>query len=478
MSVPTAAYPLPGVGIDIADLGLRISAPLPGPKLTLFGITTAVFDGKDRVNDPMEVASFPAAIQATKNADGTDSELSRAIEQAQEAGAKRVEFVVIAQTSNFATVNDRWDALAESYKQLKDYTLDHVHPVNAYADATGLTSTDPNGETRTTFWNQLANFCHRATKVGNTVRGYIGITPLMQLAKDENWSVKPTTDAEVLFEYPTIAQINEYADHVEGIAGTLKDHSAETVLDGYTEGSVEQAPGVISTAYTGWAKDENGNIDVDAKNQNVDGGRYITVVGIVARQVLPSTPTRAAVNDYGGEFSENTNGAVAVAAKASTLQPHQSLTNKPIQSLIPPRSIPTGFSTRMLNARVLTMATRSNGFVVVKGITGAHNAGPYTKSDYTLWTTFNTVIVALDLAKDKAYPYLGQQSSADIMAALNNDVNAALHALTQWGLAKRVVANVIQTRDQQILSELDIELNITPTGEITNILFRAQLHKD
>ena len=478
MASPTANYNLPGATIDIADLGLRIAAPLPGPKLTLFGSTTSTLGGNLQINEPFEVSSFPAAIQAVKNADGTDSELSKALEAAVEAGAKRVEMIVVAQTSEYASANARWDALATAYRELKDYQMDHVHPCDAYADEEGLSGSDAYGESRTTFWNQLINFCHRATVVGNTVRGYIGLKPIMKLARDEAWSVAPTTDAEELFTYPTVAQLNEYADHIEGIAGTLDSHVADTALDGYLEGSVEQSPGVLSSAYTGWARDEDGSIAVDSKGQDVDGGRYVSMIGIIARQILSSTRTRAAINDFGGEFSENTNGATAYAAFCASLQPNQSPTNKPIQSLVAPRSIPSEVARRLMNARIVTMATRSNGFVVVKGVLGAHNAGPYTRSDFVLWSTFNIIITALDLARDKALHYIGQQSSAEILNALQNDVDTALNTLVQWGLARKVASSIIQTRDQEILGNLDIEINIVPTLEITNIQFRAMLHRD
>ena len=478
MPTPTADYDLPGVSVDIADFGLRVAAPLPGPKLTLFGATTATLGGAVQINEPYLIQSFPSAIAALKNADGSDSELSKAVEKAVEAGAQHVEVVIVAQTSEYATENARWDALKASFVNLKEHPMDVVHSDEAYADVEGLSGTDVDGESRTDYKRLFGDFCYRATKVGNTVRAVVGLTPLLQVAKDESWTVAPTSDAEVLFATPTLAQVNEWVEHIEGNVGTLDDHSTHAAMEGYVYGSIEQSAGVISTSYDGWAREESGSIATDYLGNNVDGMRAVTVFGAVAKQALSSTRTRAATMGYAGQFSENTNGATAYAGFLTTLNAGETPTNKTIRSLSPARSIPVTFASNFLNLRIATMVQRSTGFVVSKGITGAHNASAYTRSDFVNWSAYDTVILAIDVAKNAVEPYIGKYSAAEVINAMQNDLDNALHALVAFGMAKRVTASIVQTRDQQILGNLDIELDIVPTGEIDNIQFRAMLHRE
>lgn len=482
MTTPTATYSLPGSTVSIGDYGLRISAPLPGPKLTLVGRTTSTLGGTADLHEPYLIQSFPTAIEALKDADGTDSELSVALEKAVEAGAQHVEVVICSQTSAYGTENDRWDAIKASLNALKEHPMDWIISDEAYVDATSLSGTDGDSESRTDYRRMFGDFCYRATAIGNTVRAVVGLKPLLQTAYDESWTVAPTSSpGQVLFDYPTLSQVNEWPYHVRGEDNStngLKNHSAESELTGYVSGSVQSAPGVISASYDGWARDTDGSIATDHLGNNVDGGRAVTVFGAVCRQVLSSTRTRAALYGYGGEVSENTNGAVAFAAFMTTLNPGQSATNRQIPSIVQPRTIPASFGSAMLNARVATMVSRTTGFVVSKGITGAHNAGPYTKSDFTNLTSYDTVILAVDIAKSIVERYIGKQSAPEIINAMQYELDNGLHFLVQSNLAERVTASIIQTRDQQILGDLDVELDIVPYGEISTINFRALLHRE
>lgn len=478
MPTPSSTYSLPGVNVSIGDLGLRISAPVPGPKLTIIGRTTATLGGEIDLNEPYLIQSFPTAIAALKDADGGDSELSLAVEKAVEAGARHVEVVVCSQTSAFGTENDRWDAIKTALNTIKQHPMDFVISDEAYADATGLTGTDGDSESRTNYRRMFGDFCYRATKIGNTVRAVVGLKPLLETANDENWSVAPTSEPEEIFEVPTLAQVTEWTYHVRGVAGVLDDHSAETELTGHIYGSVEASPGVLHPSYDGWARETTGSIATDHLGNYVDGGRAITVFGAVARQTLSSTRTRAATLNYGGEFSQNTNGAVAFAALLTQLKPGESATNKTIRSVFAARTISSDWAATMLNNRICTMVSRAGGFVVSKGITAAHNAGPYTKSDFTNISTYNVMILSIDIAKTIVERYIGQQSAPEIINAMQNELDQGLHFLVQAQLASRVTASIIQTRDQQILGDMDIELDVVPYGEIDTINFRAMLHRE
>lgn len=480
MTTPSANYSLPGVDVDIGDLGLRVSAPVPGPKLTIIGVTDSTLSGAGNVNEPYLIQSFPTAIQALKNTDGTDSELSHALEKAVEAGAQHVEVVITAQATSFATENDRWDALAASLKALKAHPMDIVVSDKAYADAKGLSGTDPNGESRTNYIRMFGDFCYRSTKIGNTTKAVVGAMPLLEIANLENWSAAPTSRAGELFNTPTLAQLNEWPYHFRGENNSstgLHDHSSETELTGFVSGSVEGSPGVISGTYDGWARTEAGVIATDHLGNNVDGGRAVSVVAMPVRQTLSSTRTRAAKLNQGTQFTENTNGAVAYAAMLTTLKPGDSPTNRPVRSLVPARSIPRDFATDLNNLRIVTAVSRDSGLIVSKGVTAAHNAGVNTKSDFSNYTSFETVILAVDIARVVVNPYIGKQSAPEIINALQNELDQALNTLVNKNLASRVTATIIQTRDDQILGNLDVELDIVPYGEIDNINFRALLSR-
>jgi len=478
MPTPDADYNLPGVSVSIADFGLRISPPVPGKKLTLVGATTGTLGGEAQLNEPYAVRSVGLAVNGLKNTDGTHSELSLAVEQAAAAGARNIEVVISAFTSEYANANARWDSLAATYRQLKSHPVDVIHPVDTWVDdVTGLSGTDTYGDARNNFGKQLANFCYRAGKEGNSAQGVIGLKPLLRTAYDEDWSVKPTSEAEINYATPTLAQVNEWIDHVQGLNGTLENHTAETALDSYLEGSIEESPGVISSDYDWWAKEEDGTTAVDHLGNNVDGGRAICVFGSASRQASDSIPNLAAQAGYPGTRSINTNGAVAYSALLSTLSPIESPTGKTIPSLTPARQVPESFGRDMMNSRVVTMVNRTTGYVVTKGISSAHNASAYTRSDFVQWTTFSIVLAAIDLAKIAVEPFIGKQSSPAVMNAMKVALDESLKVLKDLQAVSRIQANIIQTSDQAILGDMDIDLDIDVFGEISNINFRAALSR-
>lgn len=478
MPVPDADYALPGGSVKISDGNLRISPPAPGQKLTLLGATTGTMSGQLQVNDPIVVRSVGLAVAGLKNDDGSDSELSLAVEQAVAAGARNIEVVKIADTSDFATPADRWDALATTYHELVDYDLDIVHPVDAYADEELGGGSDAYGETRTDFRRQLQNFCHRAADVGQITRGVIGIKPLLKVALDESWTGGPTSEAQALFETPTLTQLNEWISHIQSQNGTLHDHSTgETALEGYVYGSVEESAGVISTLYDGWALDASGTIAYDEYGEKVDGGRYVRVFGAAVRQRFPAVARIAAQNGYGGQTSINTNGAVAYAAYISTRAPWESATNAPVPSLVAARAIPESLGKAFLNARITTMVNRTRGLRVVADITGAHNANEYTRSDYVNGVMYGIVSAACEEVLYAGEPYYGKLNNPGIMSALGMAIEQRLARFKNVGAVQEIRKAIIQLEDDAILGNVDVELEIKAYNEIRRIKVRAGLSR-
>ena len=87
-------------------------------------------------------------------------------------------------------------------------------------------------------------------------------------------------------------------------------------------------------------------------------------------------------------------------------------------------------------------------------------------------------ILAVDIAKAVVDRYIGKQSAPEIINAMQNEIDQGLHFLVQANLASRVTASILQTRDQQILGDMDIELDIVPFGEINTVNFRGLLHRE
>lgn len=486
MTTPTSNYNLSRTTVDIADQALKIARKIPSVKLTLIGqvedpSTDLLTADGFACHEPYDIASIGAAVALFKNADGTDSEVSLMIEQAAAAGHKNIQ-VVVCKTSDYADENARWDALKSSFANIKHGQLDWIYSEKAYADATGLSGTDADGDSRDSYYNLFGNFCHRATKIGNTTRAVVGLKPLLEVANDENWVGAPTSEPEELFAVPKLKEIMEWPKHVKGVDNSsagLKNHSAETELTGYVLGSVEAQEGVIHPGYTGWAKDEDGTTAEDWTGEPVDGLRAVTVFGAPARQILASTRLRAAEKGYSGQLSQNTNGACAFAAALAGLKRGEIITGKTIPSLIAARTTPYSFAEEMLNARVATMYTSgNNNFVVSAGITGAHNASLYTRSDYVKISTYDIMISAVDICKTIADRYLNKFSNPELLAQLDVELNEGLRTLSKAGILKDAEVVIIQDQEQEILGQLDIEIGIRPYYEINEIRFRTTLKKD
>ena len=477
MPAPDANYELPGFDVSLSAAGLSTSPPAPGTKLTLLGITTGSITGLE-VNEPYAVRSVGSAIAALKNTDGTESELSRALEQAVAHGARNIEVVKISETSSFATVNDRWDALAGAYNQLKAHPLDVVHAADTYVDVTGFTGTDSDGKTRTDFRRQMGDFLYQATVRGNSSHGVLGLRPVLKLARDEAWSVAPTSDAQEMFSTPTLAQVNEWENHLNTTVGTLDDHTTDTALAGHMAGSSEESPGVISTSYDGWALDTAGVVALDHLGANVDGGALLSIYSVPGRVASPSVVSLAAQNGFGGTRTRNTNGAVGFAALISTLLPWESATNRTIPGLAAARNIPETFGRTFRNGRIVTSINRqTSGFTVAADVTAAHDAGAYTKSGFANRVTRFIALACLDAVRIASEPYLGKLDNPATIAAMKMGMDQNLEKLKGVGAIKSATATIIRLDDDATLGNLDVYLEVEPYNEIRKIRIREELSR-
>lgn len=469
---------LPTVRVDVADNRLSIRPPAPGTKLTILGTSTST---SIEVNEPTLAIPLPLGMRGARHTDGTPSELSLALAEAVAAGARNIELVKIAtergEDSTY-TANDRFDDIEAALDVLKLHPLDVVVLVNAYADEPNLSGTSPGGRTRSQgFVRLLGDFCHAATAEFDGVIGVVGVRPLMKVANDENWSGAPTSATGELFDDPSLSFVQEWADHLTAEAGTLHDHSVETMLDGYLAGSVETAPGTIDSGYNLWARDEDGVIVTDRDGNNVDGGAYVSVVAMLVRAINDESQNLANTYESPTQTSYNalSAGAVGYAALLTKLAPHESTTNKTIPGYVANRRMPLSVARTLTQARMVTMVERTLGLVVQLDPTAAHNGSVYTRSDFVRTSTVRIVHAAISNVRARAEPYLSRRADRPGLAALKSEVEAGLASMRSQGALQRFSVVVRASSDAQILGQVSIDLELVPAFQIEEIQVNVSL---
>lgn len=478
---------LPGVRSWIADGQLRIPPTKSGPKLIILGTTTNT--GLPKL-EPIAIADHDSGVAACRHLNGDPSELSVALDEALLAGAQNIEVVVIEHTSgelDAYTANNRWDDLRPAYDALRAHPVDFVHPVGAYLDDGGLSSTGEVGETRTNFGRQLADWCYLATSEGNPCFGVIGLQPITRVARLESWTSGPADLSGEFFDTPTRDHVTEWMYHLTG-SDNGDDHSAEELTtSGYLAGSSEESAGVVSTTYDFWARDTSGSIATDQFGGYVDGGSLFAPVAGLCR--IGGSETKKLAAKYGAtdKTTRNTNGAAAFAAKLTQLDPHVGSTNKVVQGLSPARQFNraqiahiTGSETGTERTRLTTLYggtpgryvmfyNNRRGYVVVKGDTGAYNASDFTRSDYVFITTRLIVHSILDQVGRAAEPYIGEANNEVNRSALDEAVDAVLNAMKKAGALRGYISQVRSTPYEQVLGRVNIYLKLVPAFEIREI---------
>lgn len=472
---------LPGTNVDIADGQLRVRRPQPGPKVTVLGTTTSA---RVPINEPVLVDNVPLAIRYARHTDGAPSELSMAAAELARIGVTNFELVNVAAVSGeldtALTPNQRFDALEETYKNLKLLDVDIVVPVNAFLDCTGLSGSSPDGQSRSMgFGRQLGNFCYQATKYWNSAIGVIGVRNLNKVARDENWTNKPTGLASEYFDDPPVAHLREWIAHLRGEAGTYVDHSADNTHEGFIAGSIEQTAGQIDSAYDGWAYTEEGAIAKDRNQVNVDGYAYLSVAAILGR--IRTDETQNLANRLG--VPEQTDqhllcgGAVVYAGLIATLDPHEATTNRSIPGVIPSRKIPAALGEKLIQARMVTLVDRSGSFVVSKDVTGGYNGSAYTKSDFTLLSTVRIMHAMVDIVRNRAFRYIGRPITGPNMAAMEGDIRSGLDAMKPSGALQSFQLFTTASPDAQVLGEVNVELAAVIGYELTKVNAFTALQK-
>jgi len=495
---------LPGVTVTLNDLGLQISPPPAGPKVTLLGITS---NTGVPINEPLTITNLGQATAALWFS-GTGSttfpgELAVAAEEAAAAGAGAIEIMVIDNSVTgqalyehiFPTgtyLTGRYEKLSGAYDILKDRQLDIVVPVNAWIDNTGNVA----------FGTQLANFCYQTTtEVDSATIGVIPMMPVLHWANAYATGLSPVglsgeavaitpSRGDFFFGTPSTALVSEWAKYASQVNATITNLPTEwsSFLDGsedtngvYYPTNDENAATAVNTSYwTYWqARDSDDNLVTDALGNKADAGSRISVIG--APLLTTTTQTRALAVSYGAGVNKTfhiTDGAAGYAGFIARLRPHSAPTNKQIASLSPQRPLSSKQANEIVGRRIVTFHTRSTGFVVSSAVTGAHNVSKYVRSDYVRLTTVRIVDAAIDIVRSVGDRFIGEPNTAAHRNAMSAEIDKYLAKMRTAGALNDYQFFISATPDQQVLGEALIELALVPAFELIKITVNVSLKKE
>ena len=439
--MPTFAN-LPGATVEITDQGLRISRPPSGPKVMLLGITTSTdSSATPYVPYPVADGSFTQAYVKFRNADGTVSELNKALMEAHVGGARDVELMNILPTASgaFTADDDRYGYLEEAYAHLLNYDVDIVVPVGAHLDSQTLSN-----PTQRNFGYQLANFCYLATANNNTCIGVIGVD-------GPNASPSGT---------PTLVEVEQWVSDLENYTYcSCYDGTTDATGDGVPENYcfVATSDGHMPASFSG------GDVE-DAKGNKIDIGAYISVVAGAVRAV-----NEAATDLYPVLGYYNADGAATYAGLISSLPAKSAPTNKIVSGLDMQQYISLSQANRLAGSRFVPIINKPKGNVAATAMTGAYNISQYYRSDFVRLTTVRIVHDAINFVRDVADQFIGEPNSAPQRNAMSTAIENALKSMQSQGALRRYDFNIYATATDQVLGRATVELELVPAFELTQI---------
>lgn len=510
------AYPnLPGITVNLNDLGLQIAPPPAGPKVTFLGITS---NTGIPLREPFVVSNVGQAVAALyvsgTAGDPYPGELALAVEEAANAGANNIEVVVIGWVTGAAVNNywlpvgtgpvSRYDSLALAYDAIKDHPLDVVVPVNAWADCTGVSGK---------FTSQLSQFCFSATRdVDNACIGVIPVMPVVHwamayasgnatnavgLTGSSSYGTEVLAidqPADLYFGTPSSALVSDWEKYLTRVGTTVALHPnvATNAWSGFLAGAedntlgflnyvtTENAATTVKTTYFNHFQglDLNGNGVVDQRGNKADAGATISVVGAPLLTSLVSTTKLALA--FGASISssvQTTDGSASYAGLITSLLPHSAPTNKKISSIVPLRKLSAAQANRLAGRRIVTFQDRSPGFVVASAMTGGYNVSKYLRTDYNRLTTVRVVNAAVKTVRNVGERFIGEPNTAPSRNAMSAEIDKALRQMK----ASRAIVGykffISATPDQQVLGQAQIDLTLVPAFELVQITVNVSLTK-
>lgn len=443
--MPTFAN-LPGASVEITDQGLRITRAPEGPKTMILGFTTSTdSDATPYIPFPLADTTLTTGYTKFRNADGTVSELSKALYEAHIAGARNIEIMNILPTASGASLadDDRYGYLDAAYEVLFNYDADIIVAVGAPLDSITLTGSR-------NFGYQLANFCYRATQNNNTCTGIVGVrgatsspsgTPT--LAEIETW----TADLAAYTNCPEYDGTTDSSDD-----GIPENYAFVATSDGHMPAS--------------WA---GGDVE-DTKGNKVDIGAYLSVVAANLRAI-----NEAASDIYPVLGYYNSDGTAAYAGLVASLPAKSAPTNKILHGVVLQQGLSLGQADRLAGSRFVAAMDKPKGYVVASAMTGAYNISDYARSDFVRLTTVRIMHDAINIVRDVSEAFIGEPNSAPQRNALSAAVENALKAMQESGALRRFDFNIFATPNDQVLGKATVEMVLVPAFELQQITVYVSL---
>ena len=439
---------LPGATVEITDQGLRISRPPSGPTVMLLGMTTSTATAAAPfVPYVVSDGTLTQAYLDFKNANGTISELDKAMMEAHVAGSRNIQLMNILPTASgaFTSDDDRYGYLEEAYTNLANYSIDIVVPVGAHIDSTTLTS-----PTQRNFGYQLANFCYNSTKNNDTCIGVIGVDA-------PNTSPSGT---------PTMVEIEAWVSDLESYTNcACYDGTTDATGDGVPENYC-----FVATSTENMPASYDGGDVLDAKGNKIDIGAYISVVAAPVRAV-----NEAAVDIYPTLGYYNSDGAAAYAGLVSALPSKSAPTNKVVQGLQMQQYESLSQANRLAGSRFVPIINKPKGTVCATAMTGAYNISQYYRSDFIRLTTVRITHDAINYIRAVAEQFVGEPNNAPQRNAMSTAIESALKSMQAAGALRRYDFSITATPTDQVLGRATVELQLVPAFELTQITVYVSL---
>lgn len=295
------------------------------------------------------------------------------------------------------TAQDYYEALQGVYNLLENYSVDHVVVLGASADQKLAGKYD-------SFAYQLALACAVMTFRNHTTLGYIGISS------------------------PDAVSLQDVANQVVKIQNTNNLFPM---------------------------RDTVGNILKDADGNNIDLGRFISVVA--GPDFIFNSPRL-------GVYAEVS--PAAYAGFVSNLSAQSAPTNK----VVPAVGLRYEFSNSQLDTltglRFVTFRTKNNGanVAVTDGMTAAANG-----SDYVRLNTIRVVKECVDQIREAADPFIGEPNETSQQNALASAIGKRLDGLKALGVIQAYEFSLVSTPMDKLLGQAKIELTLVPPQELRKL---------
>lgn len=208
-------------------------------------------------------------------------------------------------------------------------------------------------------------------------------------------------------------------------------------------------------------KDSKGAVITDSKGEPIDLGMYISVVAGQRPMFDHKTPSL-----------RKGNPAILAAAVEAGLLPQSSLINKKVTGVT---GIEFVFSNSQLSDitgnRVICFGTKlsSNGqslksIYVIDGPTSALKGSKYGRR-----TTMRILKEVIDVSREIADPYIGEANTIENRNALSAALSKRYDKMVEDGVMRQYDYSLVATRQQQVLGQSSLELEIGAPEELRNI---------